>query len=75
MVIKGYPDWVEIGEKSVWVSNEALNLVQRIDPSTNQVIAAIKVNAPCAAFAIAFGSVWVAELRRSIYREDKHSEQ
>ena len=60
LIIGGYPDWVEIGEQSVWVSNDALNVVQRIDPSTNKVIAAIKVNTPCAAFTIGYGSVWVA---------------
>jgi len=60
LTIEGYPDWVEIGEQSVWVSNEGLNLVQRIDPRTNKVVAATKINAPCAAFAIGYGSVWVA---------------
>ncbi len=60
MTLDGYPDWLEIGEKSVWVSNEGLNLVQRIDPRTNKIMAAVKVNTPCAAFAIGYGSVWVA---------------
>ncbi len=44
----------------VWISNEELNLMQRIDSKTNTIIANVKVNAPCAAFTIGFGSVWVA---------------
>lgn len=68
LIIDGYPDWVEIEEKSVWVSNEALNLVQRIDAATNKVTASVKVNAPCAALSIGFGSVWVASCGQSIVR-------
>ncbi len=58
--IDGYPDWLEIEKNSVWISNEGLNLMQRIDPLTNKIVATVKVNAPCAAFTIGFGSVWVA---------------
>jgi virginiamycin B lyase len=57
---EGYPDWIEIGKNSVWISNEGLNLIQRYDSQTNKIIANVKVNAPCAAFTIGFGSVWVA---------------
>src|SRR5258708_25869378 len=60
IIIEGYPDWIEIEKKSVWISNEELNLMQRIDSKTNTIIVNIKVNAPCAAFTIGFGSVWVA---------------
>jgi YVTN family beta-propeller protein len=58
--IPGYPDWIEIDKQSVWISNEGLNVMQRIDPRTGEITATVKVNAPCAAFVIAFGSVWVA---------------
>jgi DNA-binding beta-propeller fold protein YncE len=57
---EGYPDWVEIDGKSVWISNEGLNLMQRIDPRVNKIVAAVKVNKPCAAFTIGYGSIWVA---------------
>jgi virginiamycin B lyase len=57
---EGYPDWIGIGKNSVWISNEGLNLIQRYDPQTNKIIANVKVNMPCAAFTIGFGSVWVA---------------
>ncbi len=58
--VKGYPDWIEISKRSVWISNGGLNLLQRIDPKKNSIIAEVTVNAPCAAFTIGFGSVWVA---------------
>ncbi len=58
--LKGFPDWIEIGFGSVWVSNPGLNLVQRIDPKSNKVVAEVKVNKPIAAMASGFDSVWVA---------------
>ncbi len=61
--VEGYPDWVEIDGNSVWISNSALNSLQRIDPTTNKIIAEIKVNGPCAAFTTGFGSVWVASCK------------
>ncbi|CAN5390280.1 hypothetical protein BH10BAC4_BH10BAC4_03120 [soil metagenome] len=59
IVLEGYPDWIEIEENSVWISNGGLNAVQRIDPNTNTVVTDVKVNEPCAAITIGFGSVWV----------------
>ncbi len=56
--LAGYPDWIEIDKTSVWISNEGR--MQRINPETNDILAEVKVNKPCAAFAIGFGSVWVA---------------
>lgn len=58
--VKGYPDWIEISNRAVWISNSGLNLLHRIDPKTNRIIAEVAVNEPCAAFTIGFGSVWVA---------------
>ena len=58
--LKGFPDWLEIGFDSLWVSNPGLNLVQRIDPKTNKLVAEVKVSKPVAAMATGFGSVWVA---------------
>ena len=54
--LDGFPDWLEIGFGSLWVSNEGLGAVQRIDPDTNKVIAEVKVNSPCAAMAAGYGS-------------------
>jgi virginiamycin B lyase len=69
--LEGFPDWLEIGFGSLWVSNEGLGGVQRIDPETNKVIALVKVNKPCAAMAAGHGSLWVASRKdKSIYRID-----
>jgi YVTN family beta-propeller protein len=65
----GFPDWLEIGFGSLWVSNEGSGGVQRIDPGTRKVIALVKINKPCAAMAAGYGSLWVASRRdKSIYR-------
>ncbi len=67
--LEGYPDWLEIGFGSLWVSNAGLGAVQRIDPDTSKVIATVNVNRPCAAMAAGYGSLWVASRRdKSIYR-------
>ncbi len=58
--VKGYPDWIEISKRAVWISNGGLNLLHRIDPKENRIIAEVTINEPCAAFTIGFGSVWVA---------------
>jgi YVTN family beta-propeller protein len=69
--LKGYPDWLEIGSGSLWVSNAGIGAVQRIDPETNKVIAEVKVNRPCAAMAAGYDSIWVASRAdKSIYRID-----
>ena len=65
--LEGYPDWIEIDKTSVWISNGGL--MQRINPETNDIMAAVTVNQPCAAFTIGFGSVWVASCgEKSIVR-------
>jgi len=52
------PDWQVAGYGSVWVANSPRNSIQRIDPRTNRVIAAIPVNDPCDGLAAGFGSIW-----------------
>jgi virginiamycin B lyase len=69
--LKGYPDFLEIGFGSVWVSNPALDAVQRIDAETNKVIAEVKINKPCAAMGVGYRSLWVASCKdKSIVRID-----
>src|SRR5262245_5425675 len=69
--LKGYPDWLEIGFGSLWVSNPGVGAVQRIDLETHKVLADVKVNKPCAAMATGYGSVWVASRAdKSIVRID-----
>src|SRR6478736_654522 len=58
--LKGFPDFLEVGFDSLWVSNPGLNLVQRIDPKTNKVVAEVKVDKPVAVMAAGYGSLWVA---------------
>jgi YVTN family beta-propeller protein len=60
ITLKGFPDFLEIGFGSVWVSNPGLNLVQRIDPKTNKVVAEVKVKTPIAVMAAGYDSLWVA---------------
>jgi virginiamycin B lyase len=52
------PDWQVSGFGSIWVANSAKGSIQRIDPRTNRVIAAIRVDDPCNGLAAGFGSVW-----------------
>jgi YVTN family beta-propeller protein len=52
------PDWQVSGYRSVWVANAPKESIQRIDPLTNRVIAAIRVDDPCNGLAVGFGSVW-----------------
>jgi YVTN family beta-propeller protein len=74
--LKGYPDWLEIGFGSLWVSNAGVGAVQRIDPQTNRVVAEVKVNRPCAAMAAGYDSIWVASRAdKSIYRIDAKANQ
>jgi YVTN family beta-propeller protein len=69
--LEGYPDWLEIGFGSLWVSNAGIGAVQRIDLKTNKVVAEVKVNRPCAAMAVGYDSLWVASRAdKSIYRID-----
>jgi virginiamycin B lyase len=74
--VKGYPDWIEISKRAVWISNGGLNLLHRIDPKTNSIVAEVAVNEPCAAFTIVFGSVWVASCGdKSIVRISEKTNQ
>ena len=58
--VPGTPDWQVMTEDAVWVSNGPKNTVHRLDPKTNQVVAAIEVGKrPCSGLAAGFGSVWV----------------
>jgi YVTN family beta-propeller protein len=74
--LKGFPDWLELGFGSLWVSNVGLDTVQRIDPETNKVVAEVQVRQPCAAMAAGFGSLWVASYKdKSIARIDANNNQ
>src|SRR5215471_12296875 len=58
--VEGTPDWQVITDDAVWVSNGPKNTIHRLNPATNQVVAAIKVGKrPCSGLAAGFGSIWV----------------
>jgi YVTN family beta-propeller protein len=58
--VPGTPDWQVMTDDAVWVSNGPKNTIHRLDPKTNQVVAAVEVGKrPCSGLAAGFGSVWV----------------
>jgi YVTN family beta-propeller protein len=53
-------DWVLVTDDAVWVGGSKPYSVQRIDPSTNKIVAKIKLSGEaCSGLAYGFGSVWV----------------
>ena len=55
----GTPDWMAMSPDSVWISNDAIRSVQRVDARTNRLTARIAVNGePCSGLLYAFRSVW-----------------
>lgn len=78
--VGGTADWVLIGEDAVWVASTSPSAVVRIDPATNQIVAAVGIpGEACSGLAFGFGSVWVpicgkhAELVRIDATENKVS--
>ncbi len=58
--IPGKPDWIAIGENTIWVSNSPKNTVARIDAKANTVVEHIATGKnPCSGLALGFGSLWV----------------
>jgi len=58
--IGGEADWIAVAGSSVWVASAAPNTLQRIDPTTNKIVARIDMpGEPCAGLVAAFDSVWV----------------
>jgi YVTN family beta-propeller protein len=53
-------DWVLVTDDAVWVGGSKPYSVQRIDPSTNKVVAKVRLaGEACSGLAFGFGSVWV----------------
>ena len=58
--IGGKADWVVVATDAVWVAGAEPGSVQRIDPKTNKVVAAIPLPAEaCSGLVFAFDSVWI----------------
>jgi len=57
--VEGTPDWQAVTEDAIWVANGPKNTIHRLDPATNQVVAAVTVGKrPCSGLAYGFGSIW-----------------
>src|ERR1700741_4763294 len=58
--IGGTADWGLVTGDAVWVASTKPDTVLRIDPSTNKIVATIKVpGEACSGLASGFGSIWV----------------
>ncbi len=58
--VGGTADWVLVTDDAVWVASTKPYAVLRIDPSTNKILAMIKVpGEACSGLASGFGSIWV----------------
>jgi virginiamycin B lyase len=74
--IKGNPDWLAVTEDSVWVTSKPTDMIFRMDPQSDQVIAAVPVKKPCAGFAVAGGTLWSPSCEdHAIYRIDLMTNQ
>jgi len=59
-------DWVLVTDDAVWVGGSKPYSVQRIDPSTNKIVAKIRLSGEaCSGLAFGFGSLWVPVCGRS----------
>jgi YVTN family beta-propeller protein len=69
--INGNPDWLAVTEDSVWVNSKPTDMVFRMDPNSNQVVATVPVKKPCSGFAVAAGTLWSPSCEENvIYRID-----
>jgi YVTN family beta-propeller protein len=69
--IKGGPDWLAITEDSVWTNSKGTDMIFRLDPKSDHVLAAVPVKKPCSGFAVAAGTLWSPSCEENvIYRID-----
>jgi len=74
--INGNPDWLAIGEDQVWVNSKPTDIVLRMDPQTNRVVATVPVKKPCSGLIIAAGTLWSPSCEENvIYRIDVTTNQ
>jgi len=50
---------VAVGDRSVWVTSTSRGVVYRINPSTDRVIATVRLGGPVTGVAVGAGRVWV----------------
>jgi virginiamycin B lyase len=69
--IKGGPDWLAIAEDSVWTNSMRTDMIFRMDPKTDKVVATVPIARPCSGFAVAAGTLWAPSCGdKAIYRVD-----
>src|ERR1700733_915171 len=70
--MSGIPDWVAISPDSLWFSHQPDNVLNRVDPKTNKIVASIPVGkTPCAGMVYAFDSMWLPHCgEKFVYRVD-----
>lgn len=74
--VDGYPDFLEFAYGALWISNEGVNAVQRMDPKTGRMLAQVPVNMPCGAMGAGYGALWVASCKDGeLLRIDARSNQ
>lgn len=58
--IGGTADWALVTDDAIWVASTKPYAVLRIDPSSNKIVASIKIRGEaCSGLASGFGSIWV----------------
>ena len=74
--IKGGPDWLAVTDDSVWTNSKGTDMVFRMDPKTDHVMATVPVPKPCSGFAVAAGTLWSPSCEEHvIYRIDLKTNQ
>src|SRR6266446_2096903 len=69
--VKGGPDWLAVTEDSVWTNSKGTDMIFRMDPKSDQILAAVPVKKPCSGFAVAAGTLWSPSCEEHvIYRID-----
>ena len=69
--IKGRPDWLSVTDDSVWVNSRDSNMIWRMDPKSDKILATVRVGKPCSGFAVAAGTLWSPSCSENvIYRID-----
>ena len=69
--VGGGPDWLAMTEDSVWTNSKGTDVVIKMDPKSNEVLAKVPVKKPCSGFAVAAGTLWSPSCEENvIYRID-----
>jgi virginiamycin B lyase len=51
-------DWLTAGPEAVWLSDTDHNVIDRIDPATNQATEAVRIDNPCEASEYGLNALW-----------------